>query len=160
MATIPEQIIAQEFQKIPLSDLTNQNQGLLNRQMLQKFTSKIKNCFPTCVATVLTDSHGFPLYSEIEDGLDENLLALTAIAGHNRRFLDLSQYHKIIKPVGADIQMIILLKKARENYVKYGTFEQLIKGANPIESSNYGISFEQKKKSNEKLVKYLRNTRK
>ena len=157
---IPEQIIAHEFQKIPLSDLTNQNQGLLNHQMLQKFAHKIKNCFPTCVATVLADAHGFPLYSEIEEGLDENLLALTAIAGHNRHFLDLSQYHKIIKPVGADIQMIVLLKKARENYVQYGTFERLIKGENLVDSSQYGISFEEKKKSNEKLAECFSRSRK
>ncbi|MHA1520741.1 MAG: hypothetical protein ACTSRK_11215 [Promethearchaeota archaeon] len=157
---LSDQRYAQDFHNIPISDLTNQNQGLLNRQMLQKFTHKIKNCFPTCVATVLADAHGFPLYSEIEEDLDENLLALTAIAGHQRHFLDLSKYHKIIKPVGADIHMVILLKKARENYVKYGTFERLIKGENLSDPTKYGVSFEEKKESNEKLVNVLRKSRK
>ncbi|WP_457559263.1 hypothetical protein [Candidatus Harpocratesius sp.] len=111
---------------VKINELENANQGLLTRQMLQKFTHSIKKCFPTCVATVLTDPHGFPVYSEIEADLDENLLALSAIE-ERRKFLDLHEYHKIIKPVGKEIRMIILLKKARQNYVHYGNFERTFK---------------------------------
>lgn len=125
---IPQEETHEQFnnnEEIP-ETLRNANHGLITRQMLQKFTQSIKKCFPTCVATVLADPHGFPVYSEIETGMDENLLALSAVE-ERRKFLDLQDYHKIVKPVGKDIRMIILLKKARQNYVHYGTFERTFK---------------------------------
>lgn len=119
------------FQDPTIEDLQNKDQGLLNHQMLRNFANKIKNCFPTCVATVLADENGFPVFSEIEENLDENLLALSAIE-ERRKFLDLTNYHKIVKPLGNDIRMLILLKKARENYVNYGTFERTLKREGPF----------------------------
>ncbi|RLI62722.1 MAG: hypothetical protein DRO88_11470 [Promethearchaeia archaeon] len=128
---IPQNEIHNKYNGYNISDkfskkLDNADSGLLTRHMLQKFTKSIKQCFPTCVATVMADPHGFPIYSEIETGMDENLLALSAVE-ERRKFLDLHEYHKIVKPVGKDIRLLILLKKARQNYVHYGTFERIFK---------------------------------
>jgi hypothetical protein len=109
----------------------NPEKKLLNSQMLQTLSDNIKNVFPTFVASVVADKHGFLLHSESKKKLDHNLLALTAIC-KDRKIIDLSNYHKLIKPLSKEINLLVLLSKSRENYKKYGKFESIIQKNNPL----------------------------
>ena len=104
---------------------------LLNEHILQDFTNKIKNCFPTYVAAVMADRHGFLVHSEINNSLDENMLALTAVAG-KRKLLKLSKYHSIVRSLSRNVKLLVLLKKSHRNYAHFGHFDEVVKKENPI----------------------------
>ena len=99
--------------------------------MLQEFSNQIKECFPTFVASVITDYHGLPMFLESKEQFDENLLALTTIC-KDRQLLDLSNYHKIIRPLSKNVRLMVILNKSRMNYTKYGEFENIIAQKNPV----------------------------
>ncbi len=101
------------------------SKSLLNEQSLQGLSDEIRHCFPTFVGSVVADKHGFLIHSDLTEKMDENLLALSAVCT-DRNLLDLSQYHKIIKPLNKNMRLMVLLDKSRENYLKYGQFEKVI----------------------------------
>ena len=113
----------------------NQERNWINEQMLQKFSSKIRACFPTFVASVMADRHGFVIHAEKGDNVDEfdeDMLALTTIC-EKRKIMDLSHYHKLIKPLNKNVKLLVLLEKSRINYVKCGEFEEILRKENPLE---------------------------
>lgn len=111
--------------------LNEENQDLVNEQMLARFSSKIKGCFSTYVASVVTDMHGFPIHADVLNSMDENLLALSAVAG-KRRIIDTSNFHRLIRPLNKNACLLVLLEKSRDNYANIGKFEDVVKNANPI----------------------------
>ncbi len=112
-------------------EFTEKSSHLVNKQMLESFTKKIKEIFPTFVATVVTDRHGFLMHSEIHNSLDENLLALHAVA-NKRKIVDLSNYHSLIRPLSRNVKLLLLLEKSWDNYKKYYEFETFLRVENPI----------------------------
>jgi len=104
---------------------------LIDAQTLESFTNRIKECFPTYIASVITDKHGLVIHSALPPSMDENMLALSAIC-RERNFLDLSKYQKIIRPLSHQVKIIVLLDKSRQNYVDVLRFYQLIQNENPI----------------------------
>ena len=104
---------------------------LLDAKMLNAFTDRIKDCFPSYIASVITDRHGLVIHSELPPSMDENMLALSAIC-RERSFLDLSQYQKIIRPLSHQVKIIVLLDKTRQNYRDVLRFYQLLQNENPI----------------------------
>ena len=104
---------------------------LINEHMLQEFSNHLKRCFPTFVASVITLNNGLPVFLESKEKFDENLLALTAIC-QDRQLLDLSNYHKIIRPLSKNVRLLVILNKSRTNYSNYGEFENILAQKNPI----------------------------
>ncbi|MHA1767730.1 MAG: hypothetical protein ACTSVK_15910 [Promethearchaeota archaeon] len=104
---------------------------LINEEILKNFTKKIRNCFPNYVAAVISDYNGLCVHSEIENSLDENLLALSAIC-ENRNFIDLSNYQKLIRPLSNKIKMLVLLKKSWKNKLLIKNFDEIVEKENPI----------------------------
>ena len=104
---------------------------LINEQILQNFTKKIQDCFPSYEGVVISDYNGYLVHSEIKNSLDENLLALTCIC-ENRTFLDLSNYHKLIRPLSNKIKMLVLLKKSWKNKLLIKNFDEIVEKENPI----------------------------
>ena len=121
----------EDFIQVFKSEFNNKQTHLVSKQMLDSFTKKIKNIFPTFVATVVTDKHGFPMHSEILNSLDENLLALSAVV-NKRKIIDLSDYHSLIRPLSKNVKILLLLEKSWENYKKYYEFENILRTENPI----------------------------
>ena len=103
---------------------------LLSETVLANFTQKIKLCFPSYVGAVVTDKHGFLVHSELPTDLDKEMVALSTVAP-GRTIVDLSKYHKIIKPLSRNVRLMVLLEKSRENYKQYFEFEKLVKN-NPL----------------------------
>ena len=101
------------------------NHDLVNEQMLAHFSSKIKACFPTFVASVVTDLDGFPIHADVQNKFDENLLALSAVV-NKRRIIDTSSYHRLVRPLNKNTKLLVLLEKSRENYANVGQFEEII----------------------------------
>ena len=106
------------------------SKSLLSETVLMNFTHKIKSCFPTYVGAVVTDKHGFLVHSELPMDLDKEMVALSTVAP-GRTIVDLSKYHKIIKPLSRNVRLMVLLEKSRENYKQYFEFEKLVKN-NPL----------------------------
>ncbi|XEO76447.1 hypothetical protein WKT22_01471 [Candidatus Lokiarchaeum ossiferum] len=106
--------------------------NLVDEQMLDQFSSKIKACFPTFVASVVTDMDGFPLHADVGNSMDENLLALSAVVS-KRRIIDVSGYHRLVRPLNKNTRLLVLLEKSRENYANVGIFEEIVKNENPLE---------------------------
>lgn len=104
---------------------------LVTSQLLADFSAKIRANFNNCVGTVMADRHGLPMYSDVVDPLDENLLSLATVC-QRRNIIDLSDYHRIIHPLSKNVRMMILLRKSRENYLHYGRLEAIIRENNPI----------------------------
>jgi hypothetical protein len=104
---------------------------LVDAQTLESFTNRIKECFPTYIASVITDKHGLVIHSQLPPSMDENMLALSAIC-RERSFLDLSKYQKIIRPLSQHVKIIVLLDKSRQNYLDVFKFYQLLQNENPI----------------------------
>ena len=104
---------------------------LINERILQNFTGKIQKYFPSFEGMVISDYNGLLVHSEMNNSLDENLLCLTAIC-ENRTFLDLSKYHKLIRPLSSKIKMLVLLKKSRKNKKLIKNFDEIIEKENPI----------------------------
>ncbi len=109
----------------------NKSTRLMNEKILHHFTGKIQKCFPNMTAVVISDYNGLLLHSEIKNSLDENLLALTCIC-EERTFIDLSNYHKLIRPLSNKIKMLVLLKKSWRNKSAIKNFDELIEKENPI----------------------------
>ena len=104
---------------------------LISERILQNFTEKIQECFPSYEGVVISAYNGYLLHSEIKNSLDENLLALTCIC-ENRNFLDLSNYQKLIRPLSNKIKMLVLLKKSWKNKLLIKNFDEIIEKENPI----------------------------
>ena len=104
---------------------------LISEQILQNFTEKIQDCFPNYAGSIICDYNGFMIHSEINNSLDENLLALTAIC-ENRNFMDLSNYQKLIRPLSNKIKMLVLLKKSWKNQFGMKNFNEILEKENPI----------------------------
>ena len=115
----------------PNSEIPKGKEHLVNTHMFQQFSDEIHHCFPSCVATVVGDRNGFLIHADSKIHMDENLLALSAIC-KTRKILDLSKYHKIMKPLSKNVHLLVLLNKSRQNYLKYGQFEQLVQQKNPV----------------------------
>ena len=98
---------------------------ILSKSVLVNFTQKIKSCFPTYVGAVVADRHGFLVHSELPNHLDQDLVALSTIAP-GRTIVDLSKFHKIIKPLSRNVRLMVLLEKSRENYKHYYEFEKTV----------------------------------
>jgi len=109
----------------------NKSSRLINKKILQDFTGKIQECFPNYVASVISDYNGLLVHSEIKNSLDENLLALSCIC-EERSFMDLSKYHKLIRPLSNKIKMLVLLKKSWKNKSLIKNFDEIIEKENPI----------------------------
>lgn len=104
---------------------------LVNLNMFNEFSNEIRKCFPTFVASVVADRHGFIIHADTKVELDENLLALSAIC-KTRKFLDLSNYHKIYRRLSKNVKLMVLLDKSRENFLRYGKFEDVVNHKNPV----------------------------
>jgi hypothetical protein len=108
--------------------------SLVDSRMLSNFITEIKNVFPSMVAGVIADKHGFLMHSEWNQmktrKLDEELLALSAVS--NRRLLDLSNYQKVVRPLGMNAKLLVLLEKTNVNLHKFKQFNQVVKDKNPI----------------------------
>jgi hypothetical protein len=98
---------------------------ILSESVLANFTQKIKSCFPTYVGAVVADRHGFLVHSELPNHLDKDLVALSTIAP-GRTIVDLSKFHKIIKPLSRNVRLMVLLEKSRDNYKHYYEFEKTV----------------------------------
>ncbi len=104
---------------------------LINEQILQNFTGKIQECFPNYAGSIICDYNGLLVHSEINNSLDENLLALTCIC-EDRSFMDLSNYQKLIRPLSNKIKMLVLLKKSWKNKLLIKNFDDIVDKENPI----------------------------
>ncbi len=104
---------------------------LINERILRNFTGKIEDCFPNMTAVVISDYNGLLVHSEIKNSLDENLLALSCIC-EERNFMDLSNYHKLIRPLSNKIKMLVLLKKSWKNKLLIKNFDEIVERENPI----------------------------
>ena len=68
------------------------------------------------------------MHSKIEkENLNDNLLCLSAIS--DRKFYDLSDYEKVVRTLGMNIKLFILLKKAQDK-VDMSKFEGIIESKN------------------------------
>lgn len=116
-----------------LNGLTSKcNPNLVDEQMLEHFSSRIKACFPTFVASVVTDMNGFPLHADVSNSMDENLLALSAVVS-KRRIIDVSSYHRLVRPLNKNTRLLVLLEKSRDNFANVGLFEEIVKNENPLD---------------------------
>src|SRR5271157_2894781 len=108
--------------------LENMNE-LINEIALNNFIDSVKAVFPTSKAVVITDRHGFPLASKIEQpGWDENTLAVHAVT--DRQFLDLDDYQKIIRPLSIDTRIMVLLEKTASNLHRFKRFNAVLENEN------------------------------
>lgn len=108
-----------------------ESEELVSEATFQNLSNEIRRCFPTFVASVFADQNGFVIHADGADQMDENLLALSAIC-KKRKILDLSEYHKISRPLNKNVQLMVLLNKSRENYLKFGQFEKMLAEKNPV----------------------------
>lgn len=110
---------------------SNKSTRLMSERILQNFTKKVQECFPSYEGVIISDYNGYLLHSEIKNSLDENLLALTCIC-EGRNFMDLSNYQKLIRPLSNKIKMLVLLKKSWRNKKLIKNFDEIIEKENPI----------------------------
>ena len=94
---------------------------------------EIEGIFPNMVAGVITDRHGFPMATNMKPTpkpLDEELLALSAVS--DRKLLDLSDYHKVVRPLSHNVRLMVLLEKTYANLHRFKAFNRMLEEKNPI----------------------------
>jgi hypothetical protein len=91
----------------------------------------IKEVFPSHVASVICDRHGLPIASKIEKPeLNEELLALSAVS--DRKFVDLQDYHMVVRDLSVDTKLMLLLKKSGDNLHRFKRFNTILEESNPM----------------------------
>ena len=115
----------------------NNNQEFVNEKGMNEFINKCHSIFPTMVAGVLTDRHGFPIASKIHPKLegmnvDEQLLCLEAVAEGKRTIVDTSNYHKIVKSLSRNVNLMLLLDKTYANLHRFKQFKAFLADNNPV----------------------------
>ena len=104
---------------------------LVNEIILNNFIDRVKAVFPTSKAVVITDRHGFPMASKIEQPeWDESTLAVHAIT--DRQFIDLDDYQKVVRPLSMDTRIMVLLEKSATNLHCFKKFNFIIENENPM----------------------------
>jgi hypothetical protein len=105
---------------------------LISKPQLDTFFQELSDCFPNMVAGCISDRHGFPVASKINQNkqLDEELLAVSAIS--DRELLDLSDYHKVVRSLDANVKLIVLLEKSWKNLYRFKLFDQIVELHNPV----------------------------
>jgi hypothetical protein len=104
---------------------------LVTLRSCDAFLKEIRNLFPTYVASVICDRHGFPIASNIaQPTMDESTLALAAIT--NRKIMDLHDYHKLVRPLSSETRMMLLLKKSIGNIRLMGKLNHILERRNPM----------------------------
>ena len=87
--------------------------------------------FPHQKSVVITDRHGLPLASKIEQPeWDESTLAVHAIT--DRQFLDLDDYQKVVRPLSMDTRIMVLLEKSASNLHRFKKFNDVLENENPM----------------------------
>jgi hypothetical protein len=106
--------------------------NLVNSQMLEQFMGEVKQIFPSMIAGVIADRHGLVMHSKIESPkLDEEMLAVSAIT--DRPILDLSDYHKVVRPLGMNARIMVLLEKSYSNLHRFKQFNEVLNSKNPLQ---------------------------
>lgn len=103
---------------------------LINESEVNYFLYRIEKNFPSFVAGIITDKHGFPVASKISKKLWilENTLALSAIT-KNKVFIQDSQLVQIKKDLdkSKNYKLLVLLEKSKEYKSKLRPLKSLIK---------------------------------
>ena len=104
--------------------------NLINESEVNYFLYRIEKNFPSFVAGIITDKHGFPVASKISKKLWilENTLALSAIT-KNKEFIQDSQLVQIKKDLdkSKNYKLMILLEKSKEYKSRLKPLKGLIK---------------------------------
>lgn len=104
--------------------------NLINESEVNYFLYRIEKNFPSFVAGIITDKHGFPVASKISKKLWilENTLALSAIT-KNKEFIRDSKLVQIKKDLdkSKNYKLLILLEKSKEYKSRLKPLKSLIK---------------------------------
>jgi hypothetical protein len=107
--------------------------NLVSARQLETFMNDIKSLFPTYVAGVICDRHGFPIASRIDHPqIDEETLALSAISDRKLLDMDMNEYHKVVRPLSMDTKLMVLLKKSGDNLHRFKQFKNMVESKNPM----------------------------
>lgn len=103
---------------------------LINESEVNYFLYRIEKNFPSFVAGIITDKHGFPVASKISKKLWilENTLALSAIVKKGD-FIEDSQLIQIKKDLdkSKNYKLLVLLEKSKEYKSRMKPLKSLIK---------------------------------
>lgn len=83
--------------------------------------------FPSCVAAVLADPHGFLVAGHKKQGLNipEEMLALQAVSDEN--IINLYGFQQFRKQLSKELNLLLIAKKDRYNLSNYNKLMKILK---------------------------------
>lgn len=108
-------------------------EDIIHQEDVNYFLSKVEQIFPTFVAGILCDHHGFPIASKIPHNfhIKEASLALSAISNDIDNDYT-SRYFKVIRDLNKskNIKMLLLLERPIMHNKSFKRLKKLIKRQN------------------------------